>query len=61
MEKKQQQLQVDQDLLADRRTKAWAVEEYRLKRRTKYYPKRRILPQFEEAALNIKRMPTPRR
>ena len=43
------------------RTKTRAAEEYGLERRTKYYPKRRLLPQFEEAALKIKRRPTPRR
>ena len=61
LEKKQQQLQADQELLTNRRTKARAAEEYGLERRTKYYPKRRLLPQFEEAALKIKCRPTPRR
>ena len=51
LKKKQQQLQADQDLLADRWTEVLAAEEYELKRPTKSYPKRRLLPQFEEEAL----------
>ena len=52
--KKQQQLQ-------DRRTEVWVAQEYGLEHRTKYYPKRRLLPQFEEEALKAKRQPTPHR
>ena len=49
--KKQQQLQVDQDLLTDRWTEVLAAEEYGVERPTKSYLKRRLLPQFEEEAL----------
>ena len=49
--KKQQQLQADQDLLADRWTEVLAAEEYELECPTKSYPKRRLLPQLEEEAL----------
>ena len=52
LKKKQQQLQADQDLLADRWTEVLAAEEYELERPTKSYPKRRLLPQLEEEALN---------
>ena len=51
LKKKQQHLQADQDLLADRWTKVLAAEEYELERPTKSYPKRRLLPQLEEEAL----------
>ena len=51
LKKQQQQLQADQDLLTDRWTKVLAAEEYRLKRATKRYPKRRLLPQLEEEGL----------
>ena len=51
LKKKQQQLRADQDLLADRWTEVLAAEEYELERPTKSYPKRRLLPQFEEEAL----------
>ena len=51
LKKKQQQLQADQDLLTDRWTEVLAAEEYRLVCPTKSYPKRRLLPQFEEEAL----------
>ena len=51
LKKKQQQLQADQDLLTDRWTEALAAEEYGLVRQTKSYPKRRLLPQLEEEAL----------
>ena len=44
LEKKQQQLQADQDLLIDRWTDVLAAEEYGLKRPSKSYPKRRLLP-----------------
>ena len=51
LKKKQQQLQADQDLLSDRWTEVLAAEEYGLERRSKSYPKRRLLPQLEEEAL----------
>ena len=51
LKKKQQQLQADQDLLADRWTEVLAAEEYGLERPTKSYPKRRLLPHLEEEAL----------
>ena len=51
LKKKQQQLQADQDLLADRWTEVLAAEEYELDRPNKSYPKRRLLPQLEEEAL----------
>ena len=49
--KQQQQLQADQDLLNDRWTNVLAAEEYGLERPTKSYPKRRLLHQLEEEAL----------
>ena len=51
LKKKQQQLQADQDLLTDRWTEVLAAEEYGLERPIKSYPKRRLLPQFEDEAL----------
>ena len=51
LKKKQQQLQADQDLLADRWTKVLADEEFELERPSKSYPKRRLLPHLEEEAL----------
>ena len=51
LKKKQQRLQADQDLLADRWTEVLAAEEYELERPSKSYPKRRLLPQLEEEAL----------
>ena len=51
LKKKQQQLQADQDLVADRWTKVLAAEEYKLERPSKSYPKRRLLPHLEEEAL----------
>ena len=39
LKKKQQQLQADQDLLADRWTEVLAAEEYELERPSKSYPK----------------------
>ena len=51
LKKKQKQLQADQYLLTGRWTKVLAAEEYGLERPTKSYPKRRLLPQFEEEAL----------
>ena len=50
LKKKQQQLQADQDLLADRWTEVLAAEEYKLYRPSRSYPKRRLLPQLEEEA-----------
>ena len=51
LKKKQQQLQADQDLLADRWTEVLAAEEYKLERPSKSYPKCRLLPRLEEEAL----------
>src|SRR4051812_16733591 len=47
----QQQLQADQDLLNDRWTDVLAAKEYGLKRPAKSYPKRKLLPQFDDEAL----------
>ena len=51
LKKKQQQLQADQVLVTDRWTEVLAAEEYRVERPTKRYPRRRLLPQFEDEAL----------
>ena len=51
LKKKQQQLQADQDLLADRWTEVLAAKEHELERPSKSYPKRRLLPHLEEEAL----------
>ena len=51
LKKKQQQLQADQDLLADRWTEVLVAEEYRLEHPAKGYPKHKLLPQLEEEAL----------
>ena len=51
LKKKQQQLQADQDLLNDRWTNVLAAEEYSLKHPTKSYPKRKLLPEFDDEAL----------
>ena len=51
LKNKQQQLQADQDLLTGRWTEVLAAEEYGLERPTKSYPKRMLLPQFEEEVL----------
>ena len=51
LKKKQQQLQADQDLLADKWTAVLAAEDYKLERPSKSYPKRRLLLQLEEEAL----------
>ena len=51
LKKKQQQLQAEQDLLADRWTEVLAAEEHELERPIKSFPKRRLLPQLEEEAL----------
>ena len=50
LKKKQQQLRVDHDLLADRWTEVLAAEEHELKRPSKSYPKRKLLPRLEEEA-----------
>ena len=50
IKKKQQQLQADQDLLNDKWTDVLAAKEYGLKRPSKSYPKRKLLPQFDEEA-----------
>ena len=51
LNKKQQQLQADQDLLADRWTEVLAAKEHELERPSKSYPKCRLLPHLEEEAL----------
>ena len=51
LKKKQQQLQADQDMLNDRWTNVLPAEEYDLERPTKSYPKRKLLPQFDNEAL----------
>ena len=51
LKKKQQQLQANQDLLADRWTEVLAAEEHKLERPSKSYPKCRLLPHLEEEAL----------
>ena len=48
LKKKQQQLQAEQDTLNDRWTQVLAAEEYGLQCPTKSYPKRRLLPQFDD-------------
>ena len=48
--KQQQQLQADQDLLADRWTEVLATEEYKPELPSKSYPKCRLLPRLEEEA-----------
>ena len=50
LKKKQQQLQADQDLLADRWTEVLAAEEYKLEHPSMNYPKCRLLPRLEEEA-----------
>ena len=50
LKKKQQQLKAKQDLLVDRWTDVLTAEEYGLRRPTKSYLKRRLLPQFDEEA-----------
>ena len=50
LKKKQHQLQADQDLLNDKWTYVLAAEEYGLKRPAKSYPKRKLLPQFDDVA-----------
>ena len=51
LKKKKQQLQADQDLLNERWIDVLAAEEYGLERPTKSYPKRKLLPQFDDEAL----------
>ena len=49
---KQQQLKAEHDTLNDRWTKFLAAEEgYGYERQTKSYPKRKLLPQFDDEAL----------
>ena len=50
LKKKQHQLHADQDLLNDRWTDVLAAEEYGLKRPAKSYPKRKLIPQFDDEA-----------
>ena len=57
LKKKQQQLQADQDLLADRWTEVLAAVEYELERPNKSYPKCRLLPQLEEEAFESATIP----
>ena len=51
LKKKQQKLQANQDLLNDRWTNVLAAEEYGLERPTKSYPKHKLLPQFDDEAV----------
>ena len=51
LKKKQQQLQADQDLLNDRCADVLAAKEYSLKSPAKFYPKHKLLPQFDDEAL----------
>ena len=51
LKKKQQELQADQDLLNDRWTNVLAAEEYGLERPAKSYPEHKLLPQFDDEAL----------
>ena len=51
LKKKQRQLQAEQDLLNDRWTNVLEAEEYSLERPTKSYLKRKLLPQFDDEAL----------
>ena len=51
LKKKQLQLQADQDLLKDRWTEVLAAEEYGLSGPAKSYPKCRLLPEFDDEAL----------
>ena len=51
LKKKQHQHQADQDLLNDRWTNVLAAEEYGLGRPTKSYLMRKLLPQFNNEAL----------
>ena len=50
LKKKQQQLQADQDLLADKWTEVLVAEEYKIERPSKSYPRRRFLPRLDEEA-----------
>ena len=51
LQKKQQQPQAEQDTLNDRWTKVVPTEEYGLERPTKSYLKCKLLPQFDDEAL----------
>ena len=55
--KKQQQLQADQDLLADKWTEVLAAEQYKLERPSKSYPRRMLLPRLEEEAYDMANRP----
>ena len=57
LKKKQQQLRADQDLLVDRWTEVLAAEEHKLKRPSKSYPKRKLLPRLKEEALDAAERP----
>ena len=50
LKKKQQQLQADQDLLADRWTEVLAAKGHELERPSRSHPKRKLLPRLEEEA-----------
>src|SRR5215216_5059609 len=51
LKQKQQRLQAEQDTLNDRWTQILAAEEYGLERPPNSYPKSRLLPQFDDEAL----------
>lgn len=51
LKRKHQRLQAEQDTLNNRWTQVLAAEEYGLERPTKSYPKRKLLPQLDDEAL----------
>ena len=51
LKKKQQQLKEEQDTLNERWTKVLDAEEYSHERPVKSHPKRKLLPQFDDEAL----------
>ena len=51
LKQKQQQLQADQEVLNERWSDLLAAEEYGLGHPTKSYPKRKLLPQFNDEAM----------
>ena len=51
LKRNQQRLQAERDMLNDRWTNVLAAEEYGLEHPTKSYPKRKLLPQFDDEAL----------
>ena len=53
LKQQQQQLQADQDLLADRWTEVLVAEEYKLERPSKSYPKCRLLPRLGSTKTHI--------